>query len=196
MNMQDYLEHLNAGKVVEAGSETHQFVHGASQEVIRICMEINNRYHTPEELRALMAELIGRDADEGFTLFPPFNSDCGRNIYLGRDVFVNAGCKFQDQGGIYLGDRVLVGQNVVLATLNHGMDPAHRADLHPAPIRIGDDVWIGANATVLPGVTIGDGAIVAAGAVVTRDVPAMTVVGGVPARVIKRIETEEDEGKE
>lgn len=188
MNMQDYLEHLNAGKVVEAGSETHQFMHGVSQEAIRICMEINNCYHTPEELRALMAELIGRDVDEGFTLFPPFNSDCGRNIHLGRDVFINAGCKFQDQGGIYLGDRVLVGQNVVLATLNHGMDPSRRGDLHPAPIRIGDDVWIGANATVLPGVIIGDGAVVAAGAVVTRDVPAMTVVGGVPARVIKRIE--------
>lgn len=166
-------------------------MHGVSQEAIRICMEINNRYHTPEEIRALMAELTGRPVDEGFALFPPFNSDCGKNIHLGCGVFINAGCKFQDQGGIYLGDRVLVGQNVVLATLNHGMDPAHRGDLHPAPIHIGNDVWIGANATVLPGVTIGDGAVVAAGAVVTRDVPAMTVVGGVPARVIKKIEVSE-----
>ena len=190
MNLQGYLDHLNAGRTVVGGSEEHQFMHGVSQEAIRICMAINNRYHTPEELRALMAELTGRPVPEGFALFPPFSSDCGKNIHLGRDVFVNAGCKFQDQGGIYLGDRVLVGQNVVLATLNHGMDPARRADLHPAPIRIGDDVWIGANATVLPGVTIGDGVIVAAGAVVTRDVPAMTVVGGVPARVIKRIEAE------
>lgn len=188
MDMQGYLEHLNAGKVVEAGSEAHQFMHGVSQEAIRICMEINGCYHTPEELRALMAELTGREVDTGFTLFPPFSSDCGKNIHLGRDVFVNAGCKFQDQGGIYLGDRVLVGQNVVLATLNHGMDPSHRGDLHPAPIRIGDDVWIGANATVLPGVTIGDGAVVAAGAVVARDVPSLTVVGGVPAKVIKTIE--------
>ena len=196
MDMQGYLDHLNAGRIVVGGSEEHRFMHAASQEAIRICMEINGRYHTPEELRGLMAELTGRPVDEGFALFPPFNSDCGKNIHLGRGVFVNAGCKFQDQGGIYLGNRVLVGQNVVLATLNHGMDPAHRADLHPAPIRIGDDVWIGANATVLPGVIIGDGAVVAAGAVVTRDVPAMTVVGGVPARVIKRIETEEDEGKE
>ena len=196
MDMRGYLDHLNAGRTVVGGSEEHRLMHAMSQEAIRICMEINNCYHTPEELRALMAALIGRDVDEGFTLFPPFNSDCGRNIHLGRDVFINAGCKFQDQGGIYLGDRVLVGQNVVLATLNHGMDPSRRGDLHPAPIRIGDDVWIGANATVLPGVIIGDGAVVAAGAVVTRDVPAMTVVGGVPARVIKRIETEEDEGKE
>lgn len=191
MNLQDYLEHLNAGKVVKDGSEEHLFMHGVSQEAIRICMEINNCYHTPDEIRALMAELTGRPVDDSFALFPPFNSDCGKNIHLGRGVFINAGCKFQDQGGIYLGDRVLVGQNVVLATLNHGMDPAHRGDLHPAPIRIGDDVWIGANATVLPGVTIGDGAVVAAGAVVTKDVPAMTVVGGVPARAIKKVEVSE-----
>ena len=190
MDMQGYLDRLNAGRTVVGGSEEHRFMHGASQEAIRICMEVNNRYHTPEELRGLMAELTGRPVPEGFALFPPFNSDCGKNIHLGRDVFINAGCKFQDQGGIYLGDRVLVGQNVVLATLNHGMDPAHRADLYPAPIRIGDDVWIGANATVLPGVTVGDGAVVADGAVVTRDVPPLTVAGGVPARVIKRIEVE------
>lgn len=190
MDMQGYLDHLNGGLVVVGGSGEHQIMHQVSQEVIRICMEISNRYHTPEELRGLMAELTGRPVPEGFALFPPFNSDCGKNIHLGRDVFINVGCKFQDQGGIYLGDRMLVGQNVVLATLSHGMDPAHRADLHPAPIRIGDDVWIGANATVLPGVAIGHGAVVAAGAVVTRDVPAMTVVGGVPARVIKRIEVE------
>lgn len=190
MNLQDYLDHLNAGRTVVGGSPEHEFMHGVSQEAIRICMEINSRYHTPDELRALMAELTGRPVDAGFTLFPPFNSDCGKNIHLGRDVFVNAGCKFQDQGGIYLGDRVLVGQNVVLATLNHGMDPARRGDLIPAPIRIGNDVWIGANATVLPGVTIGDGAVVAAGAVVTRDVEPLTVVGGVPARPLKRIEPE------
>ena len=116
MDMQGYLDHLNAGRTVIGGSEEHQFMHAMSQEAIRICMEINNRYRTPEELRALMAELTGRPVDAGFGLFPPFNSDCGKNIHLGRDVFVNAGCKFQDQGGIYLGDRVLVGQNVVLAT--------------------------------------------------------------------------------
>ena len=196
MDMQGYLDHLNAGRVVIGDSEEHQIMHQVSQEAIRICMEINNRYHTPEELCELMAELTGRPVPEGFALFPPFNSDCGKNIHLGRGVFINAGCKFQDQGGIYLGDRVLVGQNVVLATLNHGMDPARRADLHPAPIRIGDDAWIGANATVLPGVTIGHGAVVAAGAVVTSDVPEMTVVGGVPARVIKRIEVERGKGHE
>ena len=97
------------------------------------------------------------------------------------------GCKFQDQGGIFIDDGVLIGHNVVLATLNHAMQPERRGDMLPAPIHIGKRVWIGSNATVLPGVTIGDGAVVAAGAVVTKDVPANAVVGGVPAKAIRHI---------
>ncbi|MEC4271825.1 DapH/DapD/GlmU-related protein [Adlercreutzia sp. R25] len=193
MELDEYLERLRAGERVTGQTEMHRMMHGVSQEAIRICMEMNNAYHTPEELAALMAELTGRPVPEGFGLFPPFNSDCGKNIFLGRDVFINSGCKFQDQGGIYIGDHAYIGHNVVLATLNHDLNPARRADMDPAPIRIGDNVWIGANSTVLPGVTIGDGAVVAAGAVVTRDVPAMTVVGGVPARVIRQIEVAEGE---
>ncbi|MEC4185262.1 DapH/DapD/GlmU-related protein [Adlercreutzia sp. R21] len=192
MELDEYLERLRAGERVEGWSDLHRMMHGVSQEAIRICMEMNNAYHTPEELAALMAELTGRPVPEGFGLFPPFNSDCGKNIFLGRDVFINSGCKFQDQGGIYLGDRVFIGHNVVLATLNHDLNPVRRADMDPASVRIGDDVWIGANATVLPGVTIGNGAVVAAGAVVACDVPPLTVVGGVPARVIKQIEVEDD----
>ena len=97
------------------------------------------------------------------------------------------GCKFQDQGGITIDEGALIGHNVVLATLNHMVDPELRAGMTSAPIHIGKNVWIGANATVLAGVTIGDGAIVAAGAVVTKDVAPRTIVGGVPARFIKAI---------
>ena len=129
--------------------------------------------------------------DEGFGLFPPFHTDCGKNITLGKNVFINMGCKFQDQGGIFIGDGALIGHNVVLATLNHAMNPRDRGTMIPAPIHIGKNVWIGSNATVLPGVTIGDGAIVAAGAVVTKDVPKNTIVGGVPARVIRPLSEEE-----
>ena len=125
--------------------------------------------------------------DETFGLFPPFYTDCGKNIHIGKNVFINMGCKFQDQGGIYIGDGALIGHNVVLATLNHAMSPEDRASMIPAPIRIGKRVWIGANATVLPGVTIGDGSIVAAGAVVTKDVPENTVVAGVPAVPIRHL---------
>ena len=188
MDLEGFLGYLNDGKTVEGGSEMHQFMHGVSQEAIRICAEMNAMYHTPEELAALFAELTGRPTPEGFALFPPFNSDCGKNIHLGENVFINSGCKFQDQGGIYIGDRSLIGHNVVLATLNHSLDPAKRSSLEPAPIHIEEDVWIGSNATVLPGVRIGRGAVVAAGAVVTKDVPAMTIVGGVPAKPIKKIE--------
>ena len=187
MDLQAYLAHLNAGKPVVGGSEVHQFMHGVSQEAIRITMEMNGRYHTPEELRALFAELIGKEVDESFGLFPPFYADCGKNITVGKNVFINSGCCFQDQGGITIGDGSLIGQQTVLATLNHEYTVSRRAGMRPAPIHIGKNVWVGAHVTVLPGVTIGDGAIVAAGAVVTKDVPAYTIVGGVPARVLREL---------
>lgn len=190
MDLAEFLQQLNRGTPVKGGSPAHQFMHQASQEALRITAELNGSYHTPEEVRALFSRLTGRPVDESFGLFPPFYTDCGKNIHVGRNVFINMGCKFQDQGGIFIGDGALIGHNVVLATLNHAMAPEHRADMLPAPIRIGNNVWIGANATVLPGVTIGDGAIVAAGAVVTRDVAENTIVGGVPARVMKTVPEE------
>lgn len=158
-----------------------------SREAQKITMQINTVYHDEEELEALFSELIGKPVGEGFGLFPPFYTDFGKNITIGKNVFINAGCKFQDQGGIVIDDGALIGHGVVIATLNHDMDPEKRQQLHPAPVHIGKGVWIGANATITPGVTIGDDAIVAAGAVVTKDVEAGTVVAGVPAKVVKRI---------
>ena len=192
MDLETFLNELNSGRPVKGGGEVHQFMHGVSQEALKITAEINSGYHTPEELRALFSRLTGQPVDESFGMFPPFYTDCGKNIHVGKNVFLNMGCKLQDQGGIFIGDGALIGHNVVLATLNHVMSPRDRSSMVPAPIRIGKNVWIGANATVLPGVTIGDGAIVAAGAVVTKDVPENTVVGGVPAKVIRTI-SEEDE---
>ncbi len=191
MDLDAFLEHLSSGKPVQGGSEAHLFMHGVSQEALKITAEINGSYHTPEELRALFSKLIGQPVDDTFGLFPPFYTDCGKNIHLGKHVFINMGCKFQDQGGIFIGDGALIGHNVVLATLNHAMSPKDRATMVPAAIHIGRNVWIGANATVLPGVTIGDGSIVAAGAVVTKDVPENTIVGGVPARIIRQLSEEE-----
>lgn len=191
MDLEAFLEHLNSGKTVRGGSEAHLFMHGASQEALRITAEINGGYHTPEELRDLFSRLTGRPVDESFGLFPPFYTDCGKNIHIGKNVFINMGCKFQDQGGIYIGDGALIGHNVVLATLNHVKSPRDRSSMVPAPIHIGKNVWIGSNATILPGVTIGDGAIVAAGAVVAKDVPENTIVGGVPAKIIRQLSEEE-----
>ena len=116
-----------------------------------------------------------------------YKNPCDIYITVGKNVFINSGCRFRDQGGITIGDGSLIGHNVVLATLNHGLSPDERHDLFPAPIHIGKNVWLGANVTVLPGVTIGDNDVIAAGAVVTKDVPADAVMAGVPAKEIRTI---------
>lgn len=187
MTTAEFIQVMDSGADVRAGSPVHEVMHRLSQEAIRLTLRLNGSYNTAEEIVALMSELTGTEVDASFRLFPPFYTDCGKNINFGKRVFVNSGCRFQDQGGITIGDDVLVGHNCVIATLNHLMDPDRRADMIPSPVRIGDKVWIGANVTILPGVTVGEGAVLAAGAVVTRDVEPRTVVGGVPARVIRRI---------
>ncbi|WP_099364175.1 sugar O-acetyltransferase [Fredinandcohnia onubensis] len=192
MDIHDFLAHLNQGEAVEGGSEMHQVMHKVSQEALKLTAELNGHYHTPQEVQELFSRLIGKPVDKTFAMFPPFYTDCGKNINVGKNVFINSGCRFQDQGGITIGDGVLIGHNVVLATLNHDIDPKKRGTMHPAPITIGNDVWIGANATVVPGVTIGDGAIIAAGAVVVKDVPPNVIVGGVPAKRLKEIEASQE----
>ena len=179
---------MDRGEYITAQSEAHLVMHALSDEARKITAELNNSYHTKEEIRSIFARLIGREVDEHFGMFPPFYTDCGKNIKVGKRVFINSGCCFQDQGGIEIGDDALIGQQVVIATLNHDLNPERRANMIPKAVKIGNRVWIGAHATILSGVTIGDGAVIAAGAVVTKDVPENTVVAGVPAKVIKRIE--------
>lgn len=187
MTTQEFNAQLQRDNHIAAGSPAHEFMHKAADEARKTTALINGAYHTDEELRALMSRLVGYKVDDGFRLFPPVYTDFGKNIKIGKDVFVNSGCCFQDQGGVTLGDGCLVGHNVVFATLDHDKRPGRRGDMTAAPIVVGKDVWIGAHATILKGVTIGDGAIVAAGAVVTRDVPPNTIAAGVPARVVKTI---------
>ncbi len=187
MTTEKYLELIKEKPYLEADSEAHECMHEMAEEARRITAEINGEYHTLKELRALFSKLIGKEVDDSFRLFPPFYTDCGKNIALGKGVFINSGCCFQDQAGIAIGDNTLIGHQVVLATLNHDLRPEKRASMYPAPIVIGKNVWIGAHATILPGVIIGDNAVVAAGAVVTKNVPANAVVAGVPAKIIKEI---------
>lgn len=187
MTTEEFINVMESGEVIPAGSPVHAKMHRLSQEAIRITMRINNVYHNHDEIIALISELTGRDVHESLSMFPPFYTDCGKNMHFGKGVFINAGCKFQDQGGIYIGDDVLIGHNCVIATLNHVENPDRRGDIVAAPVRIGDKVWIGANVTILQGVSIGEGAIVAAGAVVNKDVAPRTIVGGVPAKLLKTI---------
>ena len=185
MELKDFLDHVDRGALIEGGSEEHAFMHHAAQEALRIVAEMNTGYRTPEEVRALLSRLTGKTVDESVAVFPPFYSEFGKNLSLGKAVFINIGCRFQDTGGITIGDGSLIGHGSTLTTLNHGIDPDRRADMIPSPVTIGRKAWLGAGVTIVPGVTIGDGAIVGAGSVVTKDVPANTIVGGVPAKLIR-----------
>ena len=187
MDLRDLLIALNAGETITGGSPLHEVMHRTSQDALRVTAELNGSYQEPERVRELLAELIGAPVAETVAVFPPLYSDFGKNLRLGERVFINSGCRFQDQGGVTIGDDCLIGHNTVFASLNHDMDPARRADMIPAPIVVGRNVWIGSNSTILSGVTIGENAVVAAASVVTKDIPANTVVVGSPARVGRTI---------
>lgn len=191
MELEAFLQHVKERKPLNT-PEIYEFMNRASDEARRITFELNGAYHSMPEVRDLFARLFGKPVDPSFRVFPPFYTDFGKNITVGKNVFINACCHFQDQGGITLGDNCLVGHNVVFATLNHGFAPEERQSMLPAPIVVGRNVWIGSNSTILQGVTIGDNSIIAAGSVVTKDVPANAIVAGVPARFIRSISPEKE----
>ena len=140
------------------------------------------------EIRALFSELIGKTVDESFLLIPPFYTAGGDEIRVGRNVFVNQNCTFYDLGGLDIADDVMIGPNVSIITTSHPLDPSQRrAVTIGKPIVIERNVWIAAGATIIGGVTVGENSVVAAGAVVTRDVPPHSLVGGNPARVIRSV---------
>jgi acetyltransferase-like isoleucine patch superfamily enzyme len=139
-----------------------------------------------DELRRTFEELIGTPVGAGFTMIPPFYSDYGLNITVGNGVFIGSGCAFTGHAPIAIGDAVMIAHKVNLVTAGHPVEPENRRRYITAePITVESDVWIGVAATVLPGVTIGAGSVVAAGAVVTHDIPPATMVAGVPARVVR-----------
>lgn len=191
MELEAFLQHVKERKPLNT-PEIYEFMNRASDEARRITFELNGAYHSMPEVRDLFTRLFGKPVDPSFRVFPPFYTDFGKNITVGKNVFINACCHFQDQGGITLGDNCLVGHNVVFATLNHGFAPEERQSMLPAPIVAGRNVWIGSNSTILQGVTIGDNSIIAAGSVVTKDVPANAIVAGVPARFIRSISPEKE----
>lgn len=188
MNTKQFIEEMNTQNKIEIGSEAFELMHELSQEALKLTMELNNKYHTPEEIVEIFSQITGKDVDKTFRMFPPFYTDCGKNITVGKNVFINCCCKFQDQGSITIGNGVFIGHNVVIATLNHDINPNNRPAMTPKKVQIENNVWIGSNVTILPGVTIHAGSIIGAGCVVTKDIPANHIAVGNPCKVLRKIE--------
>ncbi len=150
----------------------------------RLSVALNNA-NEPEEIREIIGKIIGKKVDDSTAVFTPFNTNFGKHISIGKNVFINQGCTFLDLGGIVIEDDVLIGPNVQLITENHPIKPNERKALVLDKITIQKNAWIGAGAIILPGVTVGENSVVAAGAVVSKNVPMNTVVAGVPAKIIK-----------
>lgn len=153
----------------------------------RLVGELNTGYHSPDEVRALLERIWGQPLDVSVRMFPPFYTAFGKMTRVGKEVFVNFGCTFLDQGGITLEDGVFIGPGAKVLTEGHPEQPELRHTLQVQSVVICRKAWIGAGAIILPGVTVGENAIVAAGAVVTKDVPDNTVVAGVPAKILRNI---------
>ncbi|RSK43885.1 sugar O-acetyltransferase [Hymenobacter rigui] len=177
-----------AGEVISLDDPDYPQIYAVIRKAIRLTSELNAiAVEDNEQVNRIFNQLINQPVDETFFLIPPFYTDFGHNIRIGKNVFVNHACTFMDRGGITLEDNVLVGPKVNLITSNHPTEPGQRRATYSRPIVLKKGAWLGANATVMPGVTIGENAIVGAGAVVTKDVSANSIVAGVPARVVKHL---------
>jgi acetyltransferase-like isoleucine patch superfamily enzyme len=183
----DIFERMQAGEPIRLDDPQYPKVQEIVSRTIQLSAALNTSTDI-NQIRERLSQIIGTPLDESTTVFAPFYTNFGRFTQIGKNVFINHACSFLDMGGITLEDHVLLGPKVNLITENHPVDPANRRALICKPIVIKRNAWIGAAATILPGVTIGENAIVAAGAVVSRNVPANTVVGGVPAKFIKTID--------
>ena len=184
----DIFEKLESGEAVNMYSPEYRQVVDELHRTYKALHRLNAAEPLSDEQCAALDELFGGKAPEGLGLFTPVQIDFPRQMRFGEHVFINHSFTAMSIGGIWLGDRVQIGPHVTIVTDNH--DFADRGVLRCKPVRIGDGVWIGANVTILPGVTMGENAVLAAGAVVTKDVPANTIVGGNPAKVIRMIETD------
>lgn len=185
--MEDIFERDLNGEMVSLSDPGYDGLINAIWDTMKTADELNDGHHTPDEVRRILGKIIGQEVDESVTLLPPFYVDYGKHIEIGKGCFIQQCCTFFGRGGITLGENVLVGPKVNIITINHDPDPENRSATYGRPVVIGDNVWIGINSTILPGVSIGCGAIIGANSVVTKDVPPMTVVAGNPARIIKTL---------
>ena len=182
-------EKMKAGQWYNAN---YQPIRDARMKAQDLCFELNQYKPSMQEKRTeILTELMGY-YPEGLFLLSPFMCDYGTNIKMGKNVFVNTNCYIMDCAEIEIGDNVFIGPFCGFYTASHPMTYAHRNSYEEkaTPIKIGSNCWFGANVSVMPGVTIGSGCVIAAGSVVTRDIPDNSVAAGVPRKVVKKIEQE------
>lgn len=187
--MKDIFAKDSSGEMVSPHEPGYDALIADISATIKTATEMNTGYRTPEEVHEYMGRILGKELDATTTVLPPLYIDYGKPVTIGRGCFIQQCCTFFGRGGITIGNDVFIGPKVNLITINHDPNPENRNATYGRPILIEDKVWIGINSTILPGVRIGYGAIVGAGSVVTKDVPAMTVVAGNPARVVRKITT-------
>ncbi|MGA9765257.1 MAG: sugar O-acetyltransferase [Rhodomicrobium sp.] len=162
----------------------------AIKRAMRLTAELNKlSFDDVAKVREIFSELTGQKVDDTFTLIPPFYSAYGLDIRVGRKVFINQCCTIYDMGGVDIADHVMIGPNVNIITSGHPLEPAkRRAYVEAKPIVIEKNVWIATGVTIIGGVTVGENSVIAAGSVVTKDIPANSFVAGVPSKVIRSLE--------
>ncbi|WP_057937776.1 DapH/DapD/GlmU-related protein [Algoriphagus resistens] len=180
-------QRLMTGESISMDDPGYSRVHEVVEATRKLVLQLNS-LSEDHEIRQKLAEITGRKIDPRTTVFPPFYTNYGKNISLGKQVFINHLCSMLDLGGITIEDGVMIGPRVNLISENHPVNPRHRNTLVPGAVLIEKNAWIGAASTILPGITVGENSVVAAGALVTKDVPAHSLVAGVPAKIIKSIQ--------
>lgn len=182
----DILERLKSGEPIRLNDPQYNKINEIVTGTIKLSQQLNASDNI-DDVRQILSEIVGTKINESTTVFPPFYTNFGKFISIGKNVFINHACSFLDMGGITIEDEVLIGPKVNLITENHPTDPNDRRALIAKSILIKRKAWIGAGATILPGVTVGENSIIAAGAVVSKDVPDNVIVGGIPAKIINNI---------
>jgi acetyltransferase-like isoleucine patch superfamily enzyme len=182
----DIFERLKNGETILPTDPEAYKMREASFLTKKLLVQMNNATN-PEEIRNLLSQITGSEIDESVNIFTPLYINYGKHTKIGKNVFINFDCVFLDLGGIIIDDGVLIAPKVSLLSESHPIEPENRHALVPKAIHIKRNAWIGAGATILQGVTIGENSVVAAGSVVSKDVPDNVVVGGTPAKIIKKI---------
>lgn len=183
----DLINKIKDMEFISYDNEVFGEIHKRLEETSKLIAELNTGYKSPSEVRMLLTTITGYEVDKSTQVLTPFNTDFGSNIKIGKEVFINKDCMFVDLGGIEIEDKVLIGPQVKILSVNHPLDPKNRRGVILKPVKIKRNAWLGAGATVCPGVTIGENSVVGAGSVVTKDIEDNSVYAGVPAKFIKKI---------